>query len=245
MAGTSKCLRHRRRVCSFAPRRSPQSRPANEWQLWVFSRKRATGAMPRLGRRPFAPPHGCCSEAGQVRPRAASRRLSSGLVIPRFVGGGSGSADWPAFARGPAGWAAATDLLHWRFNLNVAGIGVLHFPDRTIKPCRDRKNLVRRQSCLPIHQDRAPGCQLLPEPRQIRFLGYLPRGINNYLSPCVIVITCSVTGISPALERDCSKTFKSRLRGPESAAKGVLVYPAVALEPGLVLAHPCPFADPY
>ena len=37
------------------------------------TRKRATGAMPRLGRRPFAAPHGCWSEVGQVRPRAASR----------------------------------------------------------------------------------------------------------------------------------------------------------------------------
>ena len=46
---TSKCLRHRRRACSFAPRRSPRSRRANEWQPWVCSRKRARGAMPGLG----------------------------------------------------------------------------------------------------------------------------------------------------------------------------------------------------
>src|SRR5262249_42897065 len=144
----------------------------------------------------------------------------------------------------PLEYGATGYLLHWRFNRDVARIGVLYFPHGIIKLVRARANLVRRQSCLPIHQDRAPERQLLLEPRQIRLLANLTRGDNNHLLPWVIVITCSVTGIGLALERDCSKTFKSCLSGPDSARKGILVYPAVPLKPCLVLAHPCPLAYP-
>src|SRR6516165_1036682 len=99
-------------------------------------------------------------------------------------------------------------LLHWRFNRDVARILVLYFPHGIIKLVRARANLVCRQPCLPIYQDRAPKRQLLLEPRQIFLLANLTHGHNNHLLPWIIVITCSVTGISLALERDCSKTFK-------------------------------------
>jgi hypothetical protein len=130
-------------------------------------------------------------------------------------------------------------LLHWGFNRNVAGIRVAHLPHRMIKLVRERNNLIRWQPCLSIHQDRSPEGQLLRNVRRNLFLVDL----TNDHDPLPWV-NCPVTGISLVLERDCSKTLKWRLRGPDSTGKGISVHPVVPLEPQLALAHKCPVAHP-